>query len=164
MNEEIKVRIINDLTEMTQLTEDYTAKTSDILTTDIDETLEEILADIAEINDRLGRARRDIDDARALCTEQESDLILKMITGGHIPLGLSPELKEIHKAAVKLRSEYLAVHDKELQASARVDARVKELRTELENVTAGRKKMSSYGAGIGSFAGSSSGSSFNSKL
>ena len=164
MNEEIKVRILEDIYEMTQLTEDYSARTSDILNTDIDETLEEILADIAEINDTLGRCRRDIDEARALCSEQESDLILKMITGGHIPLGISPELKEIHKAAVKLRSDYLAVQDKEKQASARVDARVKELRTELENVTAGRKKMSSYGAGLGSFGGASSGSSFNSKL
>ncbi|MCR4781050.1 MAG: hypothetical protein K5876_08150 [Ruminiclostridium sp.] len=163
MNEEIKIRIINDIVEMTRLTDDYAAKTSAVLTTDIDETLEEILADIAEINDQLGRYRLDIDEARALCTEQESDLILKMITGGHIPLGISPELRDIHKAAVRLRSGYLAVRDKEKQASARVDARVKELRTELENVTAGRKKMSSYGAGLGGF-GRGTGSSFNSKL
>lgn len=163
MNEEIKVRIIDDMAEMTRLSEEYSAATSAILTTDIDETLEEILGNIAEINDQLGRYRADIDEARALCTEQESSLILNMITGGHIPLGISPELKEIHKAAVKLRSVYLSVHDKEKQASARVDARVKELRTELENVTAGRKKMSSYGAGLTGFGGSS-GSSLNSKL
>ena len=76
---------------------------------------------------------------------------------------ISPELREIHKAAVKLRSVYLSVRDKEKQAYARVDARVKELRTELENVTAGRRKMSSYGAGLTGFGGGS-GSSFNSKL
>ena len=67
MNEEIKVRIINNMTEMTRLSEEYAAATSDILTTDIDDTLEEILADIAEINDRLGRCRADIDEARELC-------------------------------------------------------------------------------------------------
>lgn len=163
MNEEIKVRIIKDMTEMTRLTEEYAAATSDILTTDIDDTLEGILADIAEINDQIGRCRSDIDEARALCTEQESALILKMINGEHIPLGISPDLREIHKVAVKMRSGYIAVLDKEKQASARVDARVKELRTELENVNAGRRQVTSYGAGFTGI-GSSAGSSFNSKL
>lgn len=148
---------------MTRLTEEYAAATSEILTSDIDDTLESILADIAEINDQIGRYRADIDEARALCTEQESELILKMINGGHIPLGISAELREIHKVAVKMRSGYIAVLDKEKQASARVDARVKELRTELENVNAGRRQVTSYGAGFTGI-GSSAGSSFNSKL
>lgn len=148
---------------MTRLTEEYSAATSKILSTDIDETLEGILADIADINDQLGRHRQDIDDACALCTQTEKELVEKMITGGHIPLGLSPELREIHKVAVKMRSGYIAVRDKETQASARVDARVKELRTELENVNAGRRQVTSYGAGFTGI-GSSTGSSFNSKL
>ncbi len=148
---------------MTRLTEEYSAATSEILTTDIDDTLESILADIAEINDQIGRYRADIDEARTLCTEKESELILKMISGGHIPLGISEELREIHKVAVKMRSGYISVLDKEKQASARVDARVKELRTELENVNAGRRQMTSYGAGFTGI-GSSAGSSFNSKL
>ena len=62
-----------------------------------------------------------------------------------------------------MRSGYIAVLDKEKQASARVDARVKELRTELENVNAGRRQVTSYGAGYTGI-GSSAGSSFNSKL
>ena len=148
---------------MTRLTDEYAAATSAILSTDIDDTLEGILADIAEINDQLGRYRADIDEARALCTESESAMILKMIKGDHIPLGISPELREIHKVAVKMRSGYIAVLDKEKQASARVDARVKELRTELENVNAGRRQVTSYGAGFTGI-GSSAGSSFNSKL
>jgi len=148
---------------MTRLTDEYAAATSAILSTDIDDTLESILADIAEINDQLGRYRADIDEARALCTESESAMILKMIKGDHIPLGISPELREIHKVAVKMRSGYIAVLDKEKQASARVDARVKELRTELENVNAGRRQVTSYGAGFTGI-GSSAGSSFNSKL
>lgn len=148
---------------MTRLTEEYSAATSQILNTDIDETLESILADIAEINDKIGRNRADIDDALEQCTPTESDLVKKMITGGHIPLGLSPELREIHKTAMKMRSGYISVLEKEKQAASRVDARVKELRTELENVTAGRKQMSSYGAGYTGIGGSK-GSSFNSKL
>ena len=148
---------------MTRLTDEYAAATSAILSTDIDDTLEGILADIAEINDQLGRYRADIDEARSLCTESESAMILKMIKGDHIPLGISPELREIHKVAVKMRSGYIAVLDKEKQASARVDARVKELRTELENVNAGRRQVTSYGAGFTGI-GSSAGSSFNSKL
>ena len=163
MTEEIKVRIINDMTEMTRLTEEYAAATSQILNTDIDETLESILADISDINENIGRHRADIDAALEECTPTEADLVNKMITGGHIPLGLSPELREIHKVAVKMRSGYISVLDKEKQASARVDARVKELRTELENVNAGRRQVTSYGAGMTGF-GSSAGSSFNSKL
>ena len=49
---------------------------------------------------------------------------LLVLTSGHV---LSKELRDIHKAAVKMHSSYLAVADKEKQAAVRVDARLKEL-------------------------------------
>jgi len=159
---EIKNRFIEDINEMTRLIEEYSIATSEILTTDIDETLEEILQRIGDINEAIGIQRADIDEACGECTEQESDLIHKMITGGHIPLGISQEMREIHRSAVKMRSAFLAVRDKEKQAVLRVDARVKELRTELETVNADRKKMSGYSAMSGGIGGS--GGSFDGRL
>ena len=162
MTGEIKNRFIEDINEMTRLIEEYSIATSEILTTDIDETLEEILQRIGDINEAIGIQRADIDEACGECTEQESDLIHKMITGGHIPLGISQEMREIHRSAVKMRSAFLAVRDKEKQAVLRVDARVKELRTELETVNADRKKMSGYSAMSGGIGGS--GGSFDGRL
>ena len=162
MTGEIKSRLIEDIDETTRLIEEYSIATSEILTTDIDETLEEILQRIGDINEAIGIQRADIDEACGECTEQESDLIHKMITGGHIPLGISQEMREIHKAAVKMRSAFLAVRDKEKQAALRVDARVKELRIELENVNSDRKKMSGYSAMSGGIGGS--GGSFDGRL
>ncbi len=162
MTGEIKNRLIEDINETTRLIEEYSIATSEILTTDIDETLEEILQRIGDINEAIGIQRADIDAACGECTEQESDLVHKMITGGHVPLGISQEMREIHKATVKMRSAFLAVRDKEKQAALRVDARVKELRIELENVNSDRKKMSGYSAMSGGIGGS--GGSFDGRL
>lgn len=162
MTEDTKIRIIRDIEEMTRLTELYSAATTEIITTDIDETLDEIVARRSEIIEAVGRTREDIDAACSDCTGQESDLIRRMITGGHVPLGLSSELREIHKAAVKMHSSYLAVADKEKQASVRVDARLKELRYDLQNVNADRKKASGYTALGSGFGGS--GGSFDGRL
>ena len=89
----------------------------------------------------------------------EADLIHKMTVGGRVPLGLSKDLREIHKTAVNMHSVYLSVSEKEQQAAARVDARLKELRSELQAVNTGRKTTSGYsqmGSGL-----TSTGSSFN---
>lgn len=157
MTDDIKIKIVDLFNEMTALTEKYSAATSDIINTDIDETLEEIVRRRAAIIDEIGRCRREIDILCGDCSEQENDLVHRMISGNRVPLGLSAELREIHKAAVKLHSAYINVGDKEKQAAVRVDARVKELRSELENVNADRKKTSVYSA-IGSGFGGSGGS------
>ncbi len=162
MTEELKARIVSDMSEMVRLTEQYNAATNEIIHTDIDETLEEIVSRRAAVITDMGKVRKDIDDACELCSKDENDLIHRMIKGGHVPLGLSPELREIHKIAVKLHSVYISVTEKEKQAAARVDARVKELRTELENVNTERKKTAGYtaaGSGLGS-----SGSTFDGRL
>ena len=162
MTDETKERLLRDFEEMTRLTDLYSAATTEIITTDIDETLDEIVARRSGIIEAIGKTRQDIDDACLQCTEQESTLIKRMITGGHIPLGISKELREIHKAAVKMHSSYLTIADKEKQASVRVDARLKELRYDLQNVNADRKKATGYTA-IGSGFGGS-GSSFDGRL
>lgn len=162
MTEETKNSIIRYIEEMTRLTELYSAATSEIINTDIDETLDEIVERRSGIIEAVGRTRRDIENACADCTEQESSLIHRMITGGHVPLGLSKELRDIHKAAVKMHSSYLAVADKEKQAAVRVDARLKELRSDLQNVNEDRRKASGYTA-LGSGL-SGSGGSFDGRL
>ncbi|MBR5091287.1 MAG: hypothetical protein IK093_17820 [Ruminiclostridium sp.] len=162
MTDEIKTRIIADMSDLAQLTELYSAATSDIINTDIDETLEDIIANRARIIQAVANVRRDIDDACGQCTSQESDLVHRMLRGANVPLGLSAELREIHKAAVRLHSVVVTVSDKERLAAARVDARVKELRAELQNVNSDRRKTSGYSAAGSGFGGS--GSAFDGRL
>jgi len=162
MTEEIKDRIIADIEEMTRLAEQYAAATNEIITSDIDETLDDLVARRDEITGLAGKHRRDIDEALSQCTDQESDLVKKMITGGHVPLGISREMRDIYKVAVKMHSAFLAIGEKEDKAAARVDARLKELRTELENVNSGRKITSGYSAMGNGLSGS--GSSFDGRL
>ena len=157
MTDDIKTKIIADISEMTSLAEQYGAATSEIISTDIDETLEEIVQRRTHIINSLAKVRTDITTLCSSCSPDESDLVGRMIRGANVPLGLSPDLREIHKAAVKMRSAYLSVTDKEKQAAARVDARVKELRIELQNVNADRKKTTGYtaaGSGLGGSGGS----------
>ena len=162
MTDEIKTKIVDLFNEMTVLTEKYSAATSDIINTDIDETLDDIVRRRAAIIDEMGRCRKELDAVCGECSEQENDLVHRMISSNRVPLGLSAELREIHKSAVRLHSAYITIGDKEKQASARVDARVKELRTELENVNADRKKTSAYSAVGSGFGGS--GGSFDGRL
>jgi len=162
MTEEIKTRIVNIIGDMTALTEKYSAATTEIINTDIDETLEDIILRRSGIIDEMGRYRSEIDDLCSDCTQQESDLVHRMIRGDRVPLGLSAELREIHKASVKLNSARIAIADKEKQAAARVDARVKELRVQLENVNSDRKKTAGYTAAGSGFGGS--GRSFDGRL
>ena len=162
MTEELKTRIIADMEEMTELAGQYSAATTEIITSDIDETLDEIVERRGRITERIGECRRDIDAACEECTPDEAELVHKMTVGGRVPLGLSRELREIHKTAVNMHSVYLSVSEKEQQAAARVDARLKELRAELETVNTGRKTASGYsqmGSGL-----TSAGSSFNGRM
>ena len=157
MTDEIRTRIIADISEMTRLSETYGSLTSEITNTDIDETLSDILSKRAEVISSLGKIREDINDACEECTEQEKELIRRMINGTHVPLGMSQELKEIHKAAIGLHSAYISASGKDKQAAARIDARVKELRSELSSVNEDRKKTVGYNA-VGSGLGGSGGS------
>lgn len=157
MTNDIKTMIVDDITEMVKLTEQYSAATSEIINTDIDETLDDIIDRRNDIIEGMGKYRGDIDSLCESCTQQESDLIHRMLRGESVPLGLSAELRDIHKIAVKLRSAYIPIADKEKQAAARVDARLKELRVELQNVNADRKKTTGYNA-LGSGLGGSGGS------
>lgn len=144
MTNEIKNRIIEVMGEIGGLIESYSADTSEILTTDIDETLEDIIARREKTLAEIGEKRAEIDRLREECTPEESGVIHKIITNGHIPLGISRELREIHKAAVKMRSVYISAAEKDKQAALRVDARVKELRTQLEALQDDKKKIDFY--------------------
>ncbi len=156
MTDDIKKKLIADIEDMTRVTEMYGSATTEIINSDIDETLEEIVSRRSQLIDAMGKLRADVDDICTECSDSENDLVHRMLRGANVPLGLSPELREIHKAAIKLHSAYISISDKEKQAAARVDARVKELRTELESVNADRKKASGYsaaGSGLGGSGG-----------
>ena len=144
MTEEIKLRLISDITEIEGLLRRYVSETSEILTTDIDETLEEILERRGETVALIGEKRQDI----SLCSEElapeEADILNKIITNNHVPLGISKDLREIHKAAVNMRSVLIESKEKDKQAALRVDARGKELRSELENVNDDKRKVDLY--------------------
>ena len=144
MTEEIKLRLISDITEMETLLRRYVSETSEILTTDIDETLEEILGRREETVALMGEKRRDIDLCGEELTSEEGDILKRIISNNHVPLGISKDLREIHKAAVNMRSVLLEAKKKDKQAALRVDARVKELRSELENVNDDKRKVDLY--------------------
>ena len=148
MTEETKNRILKDIEEIGALLEQYSRQTSEIITTDIDETLEDIVMRRGETVARVGEMMSDIDTACIGCTEQERAQVNRIITSGHMSLGMSKDIKEIHKAAAKMRSAYIAVSDKEKQAALRVDARVKELRSELEAVNEDKKKVDLYSTNV----------------
>lgn len=144
MTEAVKNRILSDIEEITALIERYGELTAEILTTDIDETLEDIVAGRDEIIEQIAVKHRDIDEACMECTEAEAKQVRKSLKSGNPALGLSPALKEIHKAAVNMKSVYISVQDKEALSRRRVDARVSELRSELENLRDDKKKLDFY--------------------
>lgn len=144
MTENIKNRIISDITEIEVLLGRYVSETTEILTTDIDETLEDITTRRQEAVTLIGEKRADIDEAAKELTEEEQAIIRKIITNAHVPLGISKDLREIHKASMKMRSVLITAQEKDKQAALRVDARVKELRSELENVNDDKRKVDLY--------------------
>ena len=160
MTEEIKLRLISDISEMETLLRRYVSEISEILTTDIDETLEEILGRREETIALIGERRRDIDLCGEELTPEERDILKRIITNNHVPLGISKDLREIHKTAVNMRSVLLEAKEKDKQAALRVDARVKELRSELENVNDDKRKVDLYA----NTTGNKKGGSFDSHL
>lgn len=144
MTEEIKLRLIADISEIENLLRRYVFETSEILTTDIDETLEEILGRRGETVALMGEKRADIDLCGEELTPEEADILKRIISNNHVPLGISKDLREIHKAAVNMRSVLVEAKEKDKQAALRVDARVKELRSELENVNDDKRKVDLY--------------------
>lgn len=161
MTENIKNRIISDISEIELLLGRYVSETTEILTTDIDETLEDITARRQETVSLIGEKRADIDEASRELTEEEREIIRKIITNAHVPLGISKDLREIHKASMKMRSVLITAQEKDKQAALRVDARVKELRSELENVNDDKRKVDLYS---GNNLTNNKGGSFDSHL
>ena len=160
MTEEIKLRLIADISEIENLLRRYVFETSEILTTDIDETLEEILGRRKETVDLIGEKRVDIDLCAGELSSEEADILKRIISNNHVPLGISKDLREIHKAAVNMRSVLVEAKEKDKQAALRVDARVKELRSELENVNDDKRKVDLYS----NTPGGNKGGSFDSHL
>lgn len=160
MTEEIKLRLISDISEIEALLRRYVSETTEILTTDIDETLEEILGRRKETVDLIGEKRADIDLCAGELSSEEADILKRIISNNHVPLGISKELREIHKAAVNMRSVLVEAKEKDKQAALRVDARVKELRSELENVNDDKRKVDLYS----NTPGGNKGGSFDSHL
>lgn len=144
MTENIKIRLISDISEIEALLRRYVSETTEILTTDIDETLEEILERRGETVSLMGEKRKDIDLCAEELTPEEADILKRIISNNHVPLGISKDLREIHKASVNMRSVLVEVREKDRQAALRVDARVKELRSELENVNDDKRKVDLY--------------------
>ncbi len=141
MTGQVKQKIIGKITEMEAVLHDYHAKTTEILTTDIDETLERVVAERAELLGTLDALHAELEQITEECTPEEKSSIESAMKNQHVSLGLSAELKEIRRAVVKMRSVYLKAAEKDQQASARVDARVKELRGELEELSGSRKTL-----------------------
>lgn len=142
MTDEVKEKVIEKIAGMEAVLNDYRAKTAEILTTDIDETLEQILEDRAALIGTLGRLHDELEQLVGTeCTPEEKSSIEGAMQNKHVSLGLSAPLKEIRKAAVKMRSVYLEAAEKDSQASIRVDARVKELRAELEDLSGSKKTL-----------------------
>jgi len=148
MTEETKNLILENIGALTSLLELYSSQTGEIISTDIDETLDDIVARRGQTVELIGQRIACIDELCADCTQSEKDQVNKLIRTGHLTLGASAQIKEIHKAAIKMRSEYLAIGEKEKKAALRVDARLKELRGELEAIAEDKKKVDAYSANV----------------
>lgn len=158
----VKDDIIAKISEAEGIIKAYIAKTNEILSTDIDETLEEILSDREELIEKLNLCTAEIDEITTqFCDETEKMYIENSLKNKHIPLGLSTEIKEIRRAAVKMHSLFTEAVEKDGLAKNRVDARLKELRTSLEDLKEDKKKLDFYSH---TKIGAKKGSSFNEKL
>ncbi|MBQ8613101.1 MAG: hypothetical protein IJ416_02650 [Ruminiclostridium sp.] len=162
MTTQTKDNIIAKISEAESIIKEYSAKTNEILNTDIDDTLEDILAERAGLLEKLDLVTSEIDEITAqFCDETERKYIENSLQNKHIPLGLSTEIKEIRRAAVKMHSFFTEAVEKDALASKRVDARVKELRAGLEDLREDKRKIDFYAHNK---IGVKKGSSFNEKL
>lgn len=162
MTVQVKEQILVKIAEAEAVIRLYLDKTNEILSTDIDETLEDILAERQECLERMDAITKDIDLITAEgCNEAEKQYIKNSLNNKHIPLGVSPEIKEIRRSAVKMHSLYAEAIEKDMLAAARVDARVKELRAGLEELNDDKRKIDYYAHNK---IGVNKGGSFNTKL
>lgn len=162
MTPQVKDDIIAKINEAESIIKDFMAKTNEILSTDIDETLEDILMEREVLLEKLNLCTAEIDEITVkFCTETEKRYIENSLENKHIPLGLTTELKEIRRAAVKMHSVFSEAVEKDKLACTRVDARLKELRTSLEDLKEDKKKLDFYSHNK---IGAKKGSSFNEKL
>ncbi len=140
----------------------YDEKTAAVLTTDIDETLEGLLAERSGILERLGGLRAELNRLTAEeCSREEADYIEGLLKNRHVTLAAAAELKEIRKAIVELRSVHHSVQERDAQAAKRVDARVQELRARLEELNDDKRRLDFYNQ---QQSGKGTGGSFDSSL
>lgn len=162
MTAQVKDDIIAKINEAESIIGDYMAKTNEILSTDIDETLEDILAEREILLERLNLCIAEIDEITVkFCSDTEKRYIENSLQNKHIPLGLSTEIKEIRRAAVKMHSLFSEAVEKDALAGKRVDARLTELRAGLEDLNEDKKKIDFYAHNK---IGAKKGGSFNTKL
>lgn len=162
MTEQVKNEIIAKISEAESIISEYMAKTNEILSTDIDETLEDIIAQRSELIGKLDLIVCEIDEiAVRSCDETERMYIENSLQNKHLPLGLTTEIKEVRRAAVKMHSLFTEAVEKDKLAEKRVDARVKELRASLEDLREDKKKIDFYAHNK---IGVKKGSSFNEVL
>ncbi len=145
MTVQTKEQILEKIAEAEGIIKVYLAKTNEILSTDIDETLEDILAERGECLEKLDLITSEIDEITTkFCDETEKKYVENSLQNKHLPLGLSTEIKEIRRAAVKMHSLYAEAVEKDALATKRVDARVKELRAGLEELKDDKRKIDFY--------------------
>lgn len=162
MTVQTKEQILGKISEAEGIIKVYLAKTNEILSTDIDETLEDILAERGECLEKLDLITSEIDEITTkFCDETEKKYVENSLQNKHLPLGLSTEIKEIRRAAVKMHSLYAEAVEKDALAVKRVDARVKELRAGLEDLNDDKRKLDFYAHNK---IGVKKGSSLNTKL
>ncbi len=162
MTVQVKDEIIAKIGEAENAIRAYMAKTNEIINTDIDETLEGILAERQSALEQIDAVTKGIYAfAAENCDETEQKYIENALHNRHLPLGLSAEMKEIRRAAVKMHSVYSEAMTKDSIAAKRVDARVKELRASLEELNDDKRKIDFYSHNK---IGAGKGGSLNTKL
>lgn len=144
MTSQLKEKILANISETKAAMLGYDEKTSAILTTDIDETLEKLVAEREDILGQLTAIRGELDTLMGECSAEEASYIKNLLTGQHVTLAISPELKEIRKAVVELKSVHHTVQEKDNRAAKRVDARVQELRARLEELNDDKRRLDFY--------------------
>lgn len=161
MTQIIKEKILANISETKAAIQMYGEKTSAILTTDIDETLEQLVAERDEILERLNTLRAELGGLAEECAADEAEYIKKLLKGQHVTIAISSDLKEIRRAVVELKSVHHSVQEKDKQAAKRVDARVQELRARLEELNDDKRRLDFYNK---QQSGRKKGGSFDSSL
>lgn len=162
MTEQVKNEIIAKINEAESIIGEYIGKTNEILNTDIDDTLEDILEARSQLIGRLDLIVCEIDEiAVKSCDETERMYIENSLQNKHLPLGLTTEIREVRRAAVKMHSLFTEAVERDKLAEKRVASRVEELRASLEDLREDKRKIDFYAHNK---IGVNKGGSFNEKL